>query len=268
MGFVDGVLVDATGELGQYVYFKIKNKKRAKAFKAFAEEHGLAFSAKSSEYDGEIMKIQSPSAAELKSQGKKRLSRKARYASRYYGDSPFQTKLWPFVSNRMRGDWQSNCNIVEGNWKGHLMTSFDTLWFSYGESNSEGEYTSVFAHCHAQMPQVIITPTGILSSLKRADEGQILNLGYHHQKFESNEFNKAWRVSAIDQRIASDFISQKMMDYLMDHQNEKWHIELSPGGILISTVLTLNMKKVEAAMNMLAGFLEHIDADLLQHSSP
>ena len=39
MGFVDGVLVDATGELGQYVYFKLKNKKRAKVFKSFAEEH-------------------------------------------------------------------------------------------------------------------------------------------------------------------------------------------------------------------------------------
>ena len=124
MGFVDEVLVDATGELGQYIYFKIKNKKRAKAFKAFADQHDFSFASKTAEYTGEIMQIQTPSSAELKSQGNVRLSRKARYARSRYGNSPFQTKLWAFVSNRSRGDWQSNCNNY---WKNHTSISLSII---------------------------------------------------------------------------------------------------------------------------------------------
>ena len=77
-------------------------------------------------------------------------------------------------------------------------------------------------------------------------------------------FNKSWRVSSVDHRLTSDFISQNMIEYLMDHKGEKWHIELSPGGVLISTVYTLSPAKVELAMDFLAGLLEHVDEDLLR----
>ncbi len=261
MGLIDDVILEGA----QFLYFKMKNNSRAKAFDAFASQHDLSFAAKSANYVGEIMQMETPSTAEFKGVGNRRLRGKARRASRWFGDSPFQAKLWAFISNRWRGDWQTNCNIMEGMWKGHLMTSFDTLWFDLGNDNtSEGEYTSVFAHCKANVPEVLISPTGLLSALKRADEGQMLNLGYHRTAFESADFNKTWRVSAADARLASDFISQNMMEYLLDHKSEKWHIELSRGGILISTVYTLKPAKVELAMDFLAGFLEHIDADLLQ----
>ena len=147
MGFIDEVVLDAIWDGARYLYFKSKNKRRAKVFGTFATANGLAFDAKLTDYRGELMQMHAPSAAELKSQGKKRLSRKARHASRWFGDSSLQTRLWAFNSNRWRGDWQANCNIMEGTWKGHLITSFDTLWFEFGDADSEGEYTSVFAHC-------------------------------------------------------------------------------------------------------------------------
>lgn len=260
MDFISALL---SGGL-QAVYFLFKNKRRAKAFQEFSDKHGLAFYPKTSGYNGEIMQMHAPSSADLRSQGKKRLSQKAMNASRWFGDSPFQTKLWAFTSNRFRGDWQTNCNIMEGKWKGHLMTTFDTLWFEDNQNDvSEGEYSSVFAHCKGDLPQAIITPTGLLSALKRFDEGQMLNLGYHRQQFESTEFNNAWRVTAVEQRTTSDVLSQNMLEYLLEHKGEKWHIEFSTGGILISTMYTLNMAKIELAMDFLAGLLEHIDADLL-----
>ena len=58
-----------------------------------------------------------------------------------------------------------------------------------------------------------------------------------------------------------------MMEFLLDHKNEKWHVELSPGGVLISTVYTLSPAKIEMAMDFLAGMLDHIDADLLRSQS-
>ncbi|MCH2137188.1 MAG: DUF3137 domain-containing protein [Phycisphaerales bacterium] len=261
MGLIDDVIIEGI----QFLFFKMKNNSRAKAFDAFAKANNLNFNAKANDYVGEIMQMETPSGAQAKAMGGRRMSVKARCASRWFGDSPLQTKLWAFVSNRMRGDWQTNCNIMEGQWKGHLMTTFDTLWFEPGNStHSEGEYTSVFAHCKASVPQVLITPTGLLSALKRADEGQLLNFGYHKMQFESTDFNKTWRVSAVEERQTYDFISQSMMEYLLDHRKEKWHIEMSPGGILISTVYTLKPAQVEQAMDFLAGFLEHVDSDLLQ----
>lgn len=256
-----GAILELVFDAVLFLYFKMKNNRRAKAFSAFSQQHGLAFSAKTAEYRGEIMQMKTPSAEELKSQGKKKLSRKARRSHRLFGESHFQKKLWAFNSNRLHGDFQVNCNIMEGDWKGHLMTTFDTLWYG---NNDEGEYTSVFAHCRGTVPQVIVTPKGLLSMVKRLDEGQLLNLGYHRQDFELSEFNKAWRVSSVDQRLTSDFISQNMVEYLLEHKNEKWHIELSPGGVLISTVCTLSSAKIEQAMDFLAGLLEHVDADLLR----
>ena len=143
------------------------------------------------------------------------------------------------------------------------MTAFDTLWFDL-TGDDEGEYSSVFAHCSAKLPRVIITPGGFISSLKRVDENQIFNWGYHKIRFELETFNKQWHVSSADQRLAYDFISQNMMEYLMEHHNEKWHLEISEGGILISTMFTLKPAKVEMAMEFLAGFLKHVDEDLLQ----
>ncbi|MAB84225.1 MAG: hypothetical protein CMJ24_12455 [Phycisphaerae bacterium] len=264
MGFIDEVVFDVIWDGAQYFYFKIKNNKRAKTFAAYAAKNDLSFSAKIADYHGEIMEMHPPSSADLKAQGKKKLSRKARRASRWFGDSTFQTHLWAFVTNRYRGSFQSNFNIMEGTWKGHLMTTFDTLWFeTFNGTDKEGEYSSIFAHCKGNLPQVVITPTGLISMFKRVEESQILNSGYHRQDFESTAFNKAWRVASVDSRLASDFISQNLMEYLLDHKNEKWHIELSPGGVLISTVYALSPAKVEQAMDFLAGFIEHVDEDLL-----
>ena len=144
------------------------------------------------------------------------------------------------------------------------MTSFDTLYFRVEDPPSEGEYSSVFAHCSATMPRMIISPTGLMAGLKRIDENQVLNWGYHKVSFELADFNKNYRVVSTDAKLAFAFISQAMIEYLLDHSKEKWHIELAPGGILISTIFTMAPKDIEQAMDFLAGLLEHVDEDLLK----
>ena len=157
---------------------------------------------------------------------------------------------------------------MEGTWKGHTMTSFDTLFFnSSSDGTEEGEYTSVFAHCKASIPRMIISPTGILSGLKRLDENQMVNIGYHKIRFELDEFNKNYRVVSADEKLSYGFITPKMIEYLMKHKHEKWHFEFSEGGILISTVFTLNAEKVAKAMDFLAGFLGHLEGYLLKDES-
>ncbi|MDG2423945.1 MAG: hypothetical protein P8M22_08195 [Phycisphaerales bacterium] len=264
MGLLDDAIGDAVMLGGQMAYFKIKNNQRAKAFTKWSKAHDFTFCAKPAEYNGEIMQMPTADPDAAKARGGHALSAKASMAHRFFGDSQMQTKLWAFCSNRFRGDWQTNANILEGKWQGTLMTAFDTLWFDLGSPSSEGEYSSVFAHCSAKLPRVIITPSGFLSSLKRLDEGQMANWGYHKLRFELDTFNKNWHVSSADEKLTYDFISQNMMEYLLEHHNEKWHLEISEGGILISTVFTLKPTKAELAMDFLAGFLEHVDEDLLQ----
>ncbi len=263
MGLFDDAVGDAIMLGGQMAYFKIKNHQRAKALTQWSKAHDFTFCTKPAEYSGEIMQLPTADPDAAKVRGGHALSAKAKMAHRLFGDSQMQTKLWAFCSNRFRGDWQTNANILEGRWQGTLMTAFDTLWFDL-TGDDEGEYSSVFAHCSAKLPRVIITPGGFISSLKRVDENQIFNWGYHKIRFELETFNKQWHVSSADQKLAYDFISQNMMEYLMEHHNEKWHLEISEGGILISTMFTLKPAKVEMAMEFLDGFLKHVDEDLLQ----
>ena len=264
MSGADDLVMDAVAMGAQMLYFKMKNNHRAKALQAVGAKHGFTFAQKAADYHGAINQLDTSEHMNATQHSSRALSIKAKLAHRFFGDSQLQTKLWAFNTNRMRGDWQTNCNIMEGTWKNHLMTSFDTLFFETNDDGSnEGEYTSVLAHCKATIPRVIISPTGLLAALKRVDENQFLNYGFHKVSFETGDFNKRYHVAAADEKLAFDFISQAMMDYLMDHQKEKWHIELAPGGILISTICTLAPKHIMEAMDFLAGFLDHVDEDLL-----
>jgi hypothetical protein len=261
MGAEGDLILDVVWSGAQMLYFKFKNAGRAKAFTAMANAHNMQFWAKGRDYDGCLTGTM-PSQQAGTSQ--KRMSMKAKGARRLFGESQLASRLCNFRTNTWRGDWQTNCNIMEGPWKGHTMTTFDTLWFDFGATDQEGEYTSVFSHCAGDLPHMIITPTGFLSALKRADETQFMGLHSHKVKYESDAFNHAWRVVADDERAAYAIISQNMMDYLLEHNDEKWHIEMAAGGIMISTIYTLNQAKIEQAMDFLAGLIEHIDADLLQ----
>lgn len=262
---IEDAILDAVVLGGEMAYFKLKNHHRTKVLTKWAKDHQFTFCIKPSEYCGEIMQMPTADPQAARARGGRALSAKASMAHRFFGDSQMQTKLWAFCSNRFRGDWQTNANILEGKWNGTLMTAFDTLWFDLDlNASSEGEYSSVFAHCSANLPRVIITPTGFLAGLKRLDEGQFANWGYHKLRFELDAFNKQWHVASADEKLTYDFISQNMMEYLMEHHNEKWHLEISEGGILISTVFTLKPHKVETAMEFLSGFLAHVDEDLLQ----
>ena len=262
MSVADDLVMDAVAMGAQMLYFKMKNNHRAKALQAVSSEHGLTFCQKTADYDGEITRLDSSEHMTDAQKSIRTPGPKTLLALRFFGESKLQTKLWMFKTNRMRGDWQTNCNIMEGTWKNHLMTCFDTLWFD--DDENEGEYTSVFAHCKNKVPRMIISPGGLLGGLKRAEEGQLVNRGYHKLSFENSDFNKRYHVVAADEKLAYAFISQAMIDFLMDHKKEKWHIELAPGGILISTVCTLAPKYITGAMDFLAGFLDHVDQDLLE----
>lgn len=264
MSSSDNLILDAILIGLQMIYYKFKNNRRAKVFRKMASEHQLKFWQKPGEYQGQLDQLKETQTENAYHSSLRRAGSKAKLAARFFGESPLQARLLAFKTNAWRGDWQTNCNIMEGEWKGHSMTTFDTLFFRVQDPPSEGEYTSVFVRCDAEMPKMIISPTGLLAGLKRLDENQFANWGYHKVSFELVDFNKRYRVVSKDEKLAYGFISQNMMEYLMSHKDDKWHIETAPGGIIISTVYTLNPEKVEKAMDFLAGFLDHVDKYLLK----
>ena len=254
----DDLLFNAVIDGVQLLFYKMRNGSRAKAFGAFAQAEGWTFWQKGKDYTGSLMG--DPKAYT----GKRRLGSKGRLAMRFFGMSRLGARLSQFTTNELRGDWQTNCNISEGTWNGHTATVYDTLWFDLlGETLNEGEYTSIFVQLDHNLPHMIIAPSGIWSAMGRLAKFEHV-WGSHKVQFESATFNKHWHVMAKDKRGAFAVVTQQMMDYLEQHTDGKWNVELANGGILMSNVRVMGVDRVKHAMDFMTGLLDNIDLDLLE----
>jgi len=86
----------------------------------------------------------------------------------------------------------------------------------------------------------------------------------HAMKFELDEFNKAYRVKAKNEKWTYAIIDQAMIEWLL--QNKNHSIEIATGGILVSTWFTLTPSQTEEQLKFCASFLEHIPEDLKHHT--
>lgn len=61
--------------------------------------------------------------------------------------------------------------------------------------------------------------------------------GYHHVRFESEDFNRAYRVLTDDRRLASDVVHPLLMQWLLDGRRPgfrlcgRWAVLVRPGGL-------------------------------------
>jgi hypothetical protein len=114
-----------------------------------------------------------------------------------------------------RGDGRGVENVVYGDWQETHVIAFD-YW--YYDETSDGKTTSrtyyrfdcVLLPIGADCVRVQIGPETILSKVAGA-------LSFHDQQFESEAFNKAFRVSCDDARFANALIDARMMEWLLAH---------------------------------------------------
>jgi hypothetical protein len=102
---------------------------------------------------------------------------------------------------------------VAGTYKGLDVKEFD-YWYYTESSDSKGGrsrtyhyFSCAVTEIPADCPHVTIAPETLLTRL--AD-----HLGFEDIQFESEEFNRRFRVKSKDQKFATDLVDARMMQWL------------------------------------------------------
>ncbi len=126
----------------------------------------------------------------------------------YVGSDSSLTGRWrgePFG----RGHSQGATEVITGAYGGHPAVSFAYRFTTgSGKNRQTHEYHVVAMAMPAWLPTVQLTPEGIGSRVVSAFGGQDL-------EFESEEFNRLWRVEARDPRYASDVLHPRTLERLV-----------------------------------------------------
>jgi hypothetical protein len=122
------------------------------------------------------------------------------------------------------GDHRRAVNVVTGQWKDRPFSSFD---YSYQTHSSDGKgnrtttthrYAVTALHLPAYLPRLQVGPESLLSRVGHA-------FGMSDIELESEDFNRAFRVTATDPKFASDVLAPRTMQMLMSHPGLSWRIE-------------------------------------------
>lgn len=132
----------------------------------------------------------------------------ARVGWTYVGSDSSLTSRWtgaPFGTGRRR----HTSKVVTGQFQGRQAVSF-----AYSYTTGSGKNQSTVTHhvvalrLPAYLATLELTPDGVGAKLAKAFGGQDI-------RFESEAFNRAWRVTAGDVRFAHDVISPRLMERLL-----------------------------------------------------
>jgi len=126
----------------------------------------------------------------------------------YVGTDPTLVDRWqgaPFGIGHSR----RTSEVMVGRWGGRPAVSF-TYTYRAGSGKSESTYTfHVLAlPLPAYLPTLELTPDGLGARVAKAFGGQDI-------QFESDDFNRAWRVECRDLKFAHDIVHPRLMERLL-----------------------------------------------------
>ena len=113
------------------------------------------------------------------------------------------------------------CDVVQGSFEAHPAVAFDYRWTTGNGKNRQVHHAHVVAlRLPAYLPTIQVTPEGLGTVLSHLVGGQDM-------QFESDDFNRAYRVTAGDLRTATDVINPRLMERLLrtDARGVSWRIE-------------------------------------------
>ncbi len=131
-----------------------------------------------------------------------------------WGGTPFQT-----------GDHWRVVNVLSGLYQGRQIVAFDYSYQTHTSNGKGGRRTTthkfgvVVMQLPAALPRLEVTHEGIFG-------GAVANaLGFGDLRFESEQFNRAFRVEADDQRFGHAIVHPQMMEMLLARGEIGWRIE-------------------------------------------
>ncbi len=133
----------------------------------------------------------------------------------YAPEDPFGVLGWPFALFQ-RGDGRGVENVLWGTWQKVDVTAFD-FWYYEESTDSEGHTSRSYKRFDCA-----ITTIGAACSHLTIDHESLLSriagaLSLKDLQFESDEFNRAFKVNAKDERFAYAFVDARMMRWLLEH---------------------------------------------------
>ena len=173
---------------------------------------------------------------------------------RYSIDDPFDTLGLPF-SFFERGDGRGVENVLWG-MAGNLAVRICDFWYYDESSNSKGQksrtyhrFSCAMTSIDARCPGLTLGRENVLTRLSGA-------LGFDDIEFESEEFNRAFRVKSAHRKFAYDLIDARMMAFLLDGASGCTFEVV--GSDLLCTTGRLPPEQLPRLLRVLQGFQEHV----------
>jgi hypothetical protein len=173
---------------------------------------------------------------------------------RYDVNDPFDTADLPFDLFG-RGDRRRVENVLSGEAAGMRVRLFD-YQYTVESTDSEGHSTSstyrfscAMAEIDADCPHLVVEKEGFLSSIARG-------LGFHDIEFESEEFNRAFKISSDDKRFAYAMLDARMMQWLMDEGGVCQYEVVGP--LVLSYCKRVGPDEYENLLEVLRRFDAHV----------
>ena len=124
------------------------------------------------------------------------------------------------------GDHRKVRNVISGGWQSRPFMSFDYSYETHS-SNSNGSrsttvhrFTVVSLALPTDLPRLQITPEGLLDRI-----GHVF--GMADIDLESEDFNRAFRVTCSDPKFASDVLTPRTMQLLLSRSRFSWRTEVT-----------------------------------------
>lgn len=152
------------------------------------------------------------------------------------------------------GSGRAAFDVLQGNWGDRPGLCFT---YRYQTQSSDGKTTRTENHWFAiyslhlprSLPELRVSREGVFSKLAR-------KMGIHDIEFESEDFNREFKVKAEDRKFAYDVVNPQMMQLLMENNAEGFVI-VGPD-IVRARSGRLTPEAVEPGLAYLAQIVEHI----------
>ena len=172
---------------------------------------------------------------------------------RYDQGDPLNTVDLPFDLFQ-RGDRRGVENTLYGETGEMRVRLFD---YYFVETHSDGKGTSsttypfscALGEIDADCPHFVLEKEGFLSSLARG-------LGFRDIETESEEFNRAFKVSSDDRRFAFAMLDPRMMAWLMDEGGIAQYEVMGP--LVLCYVKRIKPPEYENLLEVLRRFRTHV----------
>lgn len=153
------------------------------------------------------------------------------------------------------GDGRDCENVMWGMWEGRPVTAFD-YWYYTESTDSEGHTSRTYRRFSCAMTQVPAACPGLVVTGENLFTRMADSLGFRDIELETEEFNRAWQVKCPDRKFATDFIDQRMMQWLM-YAGTSWSFEVA-GPIVLVYAKKLPTSEIPNLLRCLKAFCEKI----------